>query len=137
MACEEDWEKVDWCARLQRLFILGFILSGGYTSLTTKSIPAFVVLYGLFACLGHMGPRAAIRLMSVESYPTAVRGMGYGIPARFGKAGAAIRRQVFTPIQVTLLYFPTNLLFFRMGAEPRSCLGSPYDPFVFVSQEPK
>jgi nitrate/nitrite transporter NarK len=46
-----------------------------------------------------MGPGATIGLMSVESYPTAVRGMGYGISAGFGKAGAAIGTQVFTPIQ--------------------------------------
>lgn len=46
-----------------------------------------------------MGPGATIGLISVESYPTAVRGMGYGISAAFGKAGAAIGTQVFTPIQ--------------------------------------
>jgi len=79
--------------------ILGFIIGGCYTPLTTKSIPAFVVLYGLLQCLGHSGPGATIGLMSVESYPTAVRGMGYGISASFGKAGAAIGTQVFTPIQ--------------------------------------
>jgi MFS family permease len=82
--------------------ILGFIIGGCYTPLTTKSIPAFVVLYGLLQCLGHMGPGATIGLMSVESYPTAVRGMGYGISAGFGKAGAAIGTQVFTPIQAAV-----------------------------------
>jgi hypothetical protein len=46
-----------------------------------------------------MGPGATIGLISVESYPTVVRGMGYGISAGFGKAGAAIGTQVFTPIQ--------------------------------------
>lgn len=46
-----------------------------------------------------MGPGATIGLISVESYPTAVRGMGYGISAGFGKAGAAIGTQAFTPIQ--------------------------------------
>jgi hypothetical protein len=85
--------------------ILGFIIGGCYTPLTTKSIPAFVVLYGLFACLGHMRPGATIWLISVESYPTAVRGMGYGISAGFGKTGAAIGTQVFTPIQVTLFSY--------------------------------
>jgi MFS family permease len=79
--------------------VLGFIIGGCYTQLTTKSIPAFVVLYGLLQCLGHMGPGATIGLISVESYPTAVRGMGYGISAGFGKAGAAIGTQVFTLIQ--------------------------------------
>jgi nitrate/nitrite transporter NarK len=37
--------------------------------------------------------------MSVELYPTAIRGMSYGISAAFGKAGAAIGTQVFTPIR--------------------------------------
>ncbi|KAE9376913.1 MFS general substrate transporter [Stipitochalara longipes BDJ] len=69
--------------------VLGFIIGGCYTSLTTKSIPAFVVLYGLLQCLGHMGPGATIGLMSVESYPTAVRGMGYGISAAFTPIQAA------------------------------------------------
>lgn len=79
--------------------LLGFVIGGCYTQLTTKSLPAFIVLYGLMQCLGHMGPGAAIGLISVESYSTAVRGMGYGISARVGKAGAAIGTQVFTPIQ--------------------------------------
>jgi len=48
-----------------------------------------------------MGPGATIGLISVESYPTAVRAMGYGIAARFGKAGAAVGTQVFTPVQAT------------------------------------
>jgi MFS family permease len=79
--------------------VLGFIIGGCYQPLTEKSIPAFVVLYGLLQCMGHMGPGATIGLMSVESFPTAVRGMGYGISAGFGKAGAAIGTQAFTPLQ--------------------------------------
>lgn len=79
--------------------VLGFIIGGCYTPLTTKSIPAFVVLYGLLQCMGHMGPGATIGLISVESFPTAVRGMGYGLAAGFGKAGAAVGTQVFTPIE--------------------------------------
>lgn len=78
---------------------LGFINGGCYTSLTTKSILAFVVLYGLLQCLGHMGPGATIGLIGSESYPTAVRGMEYGISTTFGKAGAAVGTQVFTPIE--------------------------------------
>ncbi|TID25017.1 MFS general substrate transporter [Venturia nashicola] len=79
--------------------ILGFLIGGLYTTLTSH-MAAFVVLYGLFACLGHMGPGATIGLISAESFPTAVRGMGYGIAAGFGKAGAAVGTQVFTPVQV-------------------------------------
>ncbi|KAI4726681.1 MFS general substrate transporter [Aureobasidium sp. EXF-10728] len=78
---------------------LGFIIGGCYTHLTTHAIAAFVVLYGLMQCFGHMGPGATIGLMSVELYPTAVRGVSYGVSAAFGKAGAAIGTQVFTPIR--------------------------------------
>lgn len=46
-----------------------------------------------------MGPGATIGLMSTESFPTAIRGLGYGVSAGFGKAGAAVGTQVFTPIQ--------------------------------------
>lgn len=46
-----------------------------------------------------MGPGATIGLISAEAFPTAIRGMGYGIAAGFGKAGAAIGTQVFTPIR--------------------------------------
>jgi nitrate/nitrite transporter NarK len=55
--------------------VLGFIIGGCHTQLM-KSIPAFVVLYGLLQYLGHMGNGATIELISVESYPTALRGMG-------------------------------------------------------------
>jgi hypothetical protein len=33
--------------------VLGFIIGGCYEPLTTKPLPAFVVLYGLFACMGQ------------------------------------------------------------------------------------
>ncbi|KAF7884495.1 uncharacterized protein EAF02_004831 [Botrytis sinoallii] len=58
---------------------LGFIIGGCYGRLTTaENLPAFIVLYGLFASLGHMGPGATIGLMSAESFPTAIRGWGMG-----------------------------------------------------------
>ncbi|KAI4834506.1 MFS general substrate transporter [Aureobasidium sp. EXF-8845] len=81
--------------------ILGFLIGGCYSALTSPntSIAAFVVLYGLLQSFGHMGPGATIGLMSVELYPTAVRGMSYGVSAAFGKAGAAVGTQVFTPIR--------------------------------------
>lgn len=46
-----------------------------------------------------MGPGATIGLMSVESFPMAIRGVACGISTGFGKAGAAVGTQVFTPIQ--------------------------------------
>jgi MFS family permease len=80
--------------------ILGFIIGGCYSSLTSSAnIAAFLVLYGLMQSFGHMGPGATIGLMSVELFPTAVRGMSYGVSAAFGKAGAAVGTQVFTPIR--------------------------------------
>ncbi|CAK3773890.1 Glycerophosphoinositol permease [Lecanosticta acicola] len=79
--------------------VCGFIIGGLYTKLTNDALPAFVVLYGLLQALGHMGPGATIGLISCEAFPTAARGMGYGIAAGFGKAGAAIGTQVFTPIR--------------------------------------
>ena len=50
--------------------------------------------------MGYMGLGAIIGLISVESFLTAVRGMGYSLVAGFGKAGAAIGTQVFTPLEV-------------------------------------
>ncbi|KAI4592615.1 Plasma membrane permease, mediates uptake of glycerophosphoinositol and glycerophosphocholine [Pestalotiopsis sp. 9143b] len=79
--------------------IIGFIIGGCYEKLTQDAVPAFVVLYGLLQALGHLGPGATIGLISCESFPTAARGMGYGIAAGFGKAGAAVGTQVFTPIR--------------------------------------
>jgi len=79
--------------------VIGFIIGGCYHKLTTEALPAFVVLYGLLQAFGHMGPGATIGLISCEAYPTAVRGIGYGIAAGFGKAGAAVGTQVFTPIR--------------------------------------
>lgn len=79
--------------------VCGFIIGALYDRLTTESLPAFVVLYGLLQAFGHMGPGATIGLISCESFPTAARGMGYGIAAGFGKAGAAVGTQVFTPLR--------------------------------------
>ncbi|KAK4543998.1 hypothetical protein LTR36_004772 [Oleoguttula mirabilis] len=79
--------------------IIGFIVGGLYHKLSVDALPAFVVLYGLLQAFGHMGPGATIGLISCEAFPTAARGMGYGIAAAFGKAGAAIGTQVFTPIR--------------------------------------
>jgi hypothetical protein len=81
--------------------VLGFIIGGCYERLINNSIGAFVVLYGLLQAFGHMGPGATIGLISAESYPTAVRGIGYGLSAGFGKAGAAVGTQVFTPIRLS------------------------------------
>ena len=46
-----------------------------------------------------MGPGATIGLISSEYFPTAVRGMGYGIATAFGRTGAAIGTECFSPLQ--------------------------------------
>lgn len=79
--------------------LISFLIGGLYDDLTTHHLPSFVVLYGLLQAFGHMGPGATIGLISVEAFPTAARGMGYGVAAGFGKAGAAVGTQVFTPLR--------------------------------------
>lgn len=78
--------------------ILGFIIGGTYSKLSNH-IAAFVVLYGLLQAFGHMGPGATIGLISSESFPTAMRGMGYSISNAFGRTGAAIGTECFTPLE--------------------------------------
>ncbi|KAB8259959.1 major facilitator superfamily domain-containing protein [Aspergillus pseudonomiae] len=78
--------------------VLGFVIGGTFPHLS-KNMPAFVVLYGLLQALGHMGPGATIGLISTESFPTAMRGMGYSIATAFGRTGAAVGTQCFTPLQ--------------------------------------
>ncbi|CAG8426756.1 unnamed protein product [Penicillium salamii] len=78
--------------------VLGFIIGGTYSKLS-ENIAAFVVLYGLLQAFGHMGPGATIGLISTESFPTAMRSMGYGVATAFGRTGAAVGTQCFTPLQ--------------------------------------
>lgn len=78
--------------------VLGFIIGGTYAHLS-KRIAAFVVLYGLLQAFGHMGPGATIGLISSEVFPTAVRGMGYGIATAFGRTGAAVGTACFVPLE--------------------------------------
>ncbi|KAJ4396120.1 hypothetical protein N0V93_000337 [Gnomoniopsis smithogilvyi] len=81
--------------------LVGLIVGCSYAEIT-KVIPAFVVMYGLMQSLGHMGPGSTLGLVSTESFPTAIRGVCYAISAAFGKAGAAVGTEVFTPIQENL-----------------------------------
>lgn len=81
--------------------LVGLIVGCSYAEIT-KVIPAFVVMYGLMQSLGHMGPGATLGLVSTESYPTAIRGVCYAISAAFGKAGAAVGTEAFTPIEENL-----------------------------------
>jgi len=56
-------------------------------------------MYGLFLAAAEAGPGIATILIAGEVYPTALRGHFFGFSAAWGKAGAAIGTQVFTPIQ--------------------------------------
>jgi MFS family permease len=78
--------------------VWGFILGGALGPIQTI-FPLFVVMYGIFNALGEMGPGVATFLCSAESFPTPLRGHFLGFAAAFGKAGAAVGTQVFTPIQ--------------------------------------
>ncbi|KAJ3987519.1 MFS Git1p-like glycerophosphoinositol permease [Lentinula detonsa] len=81
--------------------VFGLIIGCAYDKIT-KIVPLFVVFYGLMQSSGNMGPGDMMGLVSVESYPTAVRGTCYGISAALGKVGAAVGTQAFTPIETNL-----------------------------------
>lgn len=78
--------------------VIGLIIGLSYDKIT-KIVPLFVVFYGLMQSFGNLGPGDMLGLLSSESYATAVRGTCYGFSAAFGKTGAAIGTQAFTPIQ--------------------------------------
>ncbi|KAE8208304.1 hypothetical protein CF327_g7131, partial [Tilletia walkeri] len=61
--------------------------------------PAFVVLFGLLNTFGSFGPGTACGLVSVESYPTALRGTFYGLSAAVAQTGAVIGTHVFRYVQ--------------------------------------
>jgi hypothetical protein len=76
--------------------VLRFIIGGTYSKLS-KHIAAFVVLYGLLQAFGHMGPGATIGLISSEVFPTAMRGMGYGIATALAELVLRSGRNVSLP----------------------------------------
>ncbi|KAF8586992.1 inorganic phosphate transporter [Ramaria rubella] len=78
--------------------IIGMILGGALAKIQTK-LAAFIVVYGIFLSAAEAGPGVATILISGEVFPTPVRGTMLGFAAAWGKAGAAIGTQVFTPIQ--------------------------------------
>ncbi|KAF9223445.1 MFS general substrate transporter [Gyrodon lividus] len=69
--------------------VVGFIMSGLYTQLTSQ-IAAFAVVYGIFLSFGEFGPGNCLGVLASKSGPTAVRGQYYGIAAAVGKIGAFI-----------------------------------------------
>ncbi|KAK3663072.1 hypothetical protein LTR22_005981 [Elasticomyces elasticus] len=96
---------MDWIGRKQTMTlgficwsIMGFIIGGALGPIQSIT-PLFLILYGIFNAFGEMGPGVATFLCGAESFPTPLRGHFLGLAAAFGKAGAAIGTQVFTPIQ--------------------------------------
>lgn len=81
--------------------VFGLIIGCAYDKIT-NIVPLFIIFYGLMQCFGNLGPGDMLGLLSSESYATAVRGTCYGISAAFGKTGAAVGTEVFTPIQNNL-----------------------------------
>ncbi|KAL1407795.1 hypothetical protein Q8F55_007230 [Vanrija albida] len=78
--------------------VIGFILGGALAKIQGH-VGAFIVVYGIFLAAAEAGPGVATILISGEVYPTPLRGHMLGFSAAWGKAGAAIGTQVFTPIQ--------------------------------------
>ncbi|KAI8335404.1 major facilitator superfamily domain-containing protein [Chlamydoabsidia padenii] len=87
---------------LLSLGIVGMIIGGTFEPLSTNCFPLFVILYGLFLALAEMGPGNTMGLISMESFPSSVRGTGYGIAAAFGKVGATVGTVAFGPMQENL-----------------------------------
>lgn len=78
--------------------VFGLIIGLAFDKLT-KILPLFVIFYGLVQSSGNFGPGNMLGLLSAESYATSVRGTCYGISAAFGKIGAAVGTEAFTPIE--------------------------------------
>ncbi len=78
--------------------VFGLIVGCAYDKIT-EIVPLFVIFYGLMLSSGNLGPGDMLGLLSLEIYPTAVRGTCYGISAARGKTCAAVGTGVFTPIQ--------------------------------------
>lgn len=84
------------------LGVVGMIIGGAFVPLSTNCFPVFVILYGLFLALAEMGPGNTMGLLSMESFPSSVRGTGYGIAAAFGKVGATVGTVAFGPMKENL-----------------------------------
>lgn len=56
----------------------------------TRTIPAFIIIYGLSYLFINFGPNATTFLIPSEIYPTSIRAKGHGISAAIGKCGAFV-----------------------------------------------
>ncbi|SPO41487.1 related to GIT1 - Glycerophosphoinositol transporter also able to mediate low-affinity phosphate transport [Pseudozyma flocculosa] len=78
--------------------LIGLIIGCAFDKIIAIA-PLFVILYGLLASFGNLGPGNVCGLVAAESYPSALRGTFYGFSAAVGKTGAALGTQAFRPIQ--------------------------------------
>ncbi|ORX36511.1 major facilitator superfamily domain-containing protein [Kockovaella imperatae] len=76
-----------------------FVIVYGESSLNFQPNNILIIYEGIFLAVAEAGPGVATILIGGEVYPTALRGHFLGFSAAWGKAGAAIGTQVFTPIQ--------------------------------------
>ncbi|KAJ4419954.1 Plasma membrane permease, mediates uptake of glycerophosphoinositol and glycerophosphocholine [Gnomoniopsis sp. IMI 355080] len=100
-ACDRVGRKNVMMIGFGGYIIFGLIIGLAYDQIT-QITPLFVIFYGLMQSSGNFGPGNMLGLLSSEGYATSVRGTCYGISAAFGKAGAAVGTEAFTPIQESL-----------------------------------
>jgi len=101
LLCDRLGRKQTMMLGFSGYLVFGLIIGLSYSKIT-KIVPLFVIFYGLMQSSGNLGPGDMLGLISSETYATSVRGTCYGFSAAFGKTGAAIGTQVFTPIQLHL-----------------------------------
>lgn len=56
----------------------------------TKTVPVFILVYGMSYLFINFGPNATTFLIPSEVYPTSIRAKGHGLSAAIGKCGAFI-----------------------------------------------
>ncbi|KAI9250048.1 major facilitator superfamily domain-containing protein [Sporodiniella umbellata] len=79
--------------------VVGMILGGVYELISTRCLPMFIIMYGLYLALAEYGPGDTMGLNATEMFPTAVRGTCYGMAAAVGKVGATVGTLAFVPMQ--------------------------------------
>ncbi|VEU21561.1 DEKNAAC102406 [Brettanomyces naardenensis] len=93
--------KYTMCIGFGGYIVTGLIIGCAYEKIS-KIVPLFIIFYGIFNSCGNLGPGDVLGLSSAESYASPIRGTFYGFSAAFGKTGAAVGTEAFTPIQNNL-----------------------------------
>ena len=99
--CEWVGRKRTMMIGFAGFLVFGVIIGAAFEQLEAI-LPLFVVFYGLFQCVGHMGPGTMIGLLTTESYATGVRGTFYALSLAFGRVGGVIGTEIFNPIKKDL-----------------------------------